>query len=55
LRAFVLVAPVLAVAVSVAVSYGNPRFNVTAQPSLAIAVAALAGCWLGQWRHRQSA
>ena len=41
-RAFVLVAPVLAVAVSVTVSYGNPRFNVTAQPSLAIGVAALA-------------
>jgi hypothetical protein len=55
LRAFVLVAPVLAVAVSVAVSYGNPRFNVTAQPSLAIAVAALAGYWLGRWRQRRSA
>lgn len=45
-RAFVLVAPVLAVAVSVTVSYGNPRFNVTAQPSLAIGVAALAAALL---------
>ena len=51
-RAVVVVAPVLAVVVSVAVSYGNPRFNVTAQPSLAIAFAALIGVPLGWWRHR---
>lgn len=39
---FVLVAPVVAVAVSVAIGYGNPRFNVVAQPSLAVAAAWLA-------------
>ena len=53
-RAVVVLAPVLAVAVSVAVSYGNPRFNVTAQPSLAIAVATLAGLLLRWWRDRRA-
>lgn len=39
-RALVLVVPVVAVAVSVSLGYGNPRFNVTAQPSLAIGLVA---------------
>lgn len=39
--AFVLLAPVLAVIASVALGYGNPRFNVIAQPSLLIAAAWL--------------
>jgi hypothetical protein len=39
--AFVLLAPVLVVIASVAVSYGNPRFAVIAQPSLLVA-----GAWL---------
>jgi hypothetical protein len=39
---FVLVVPVLTVACSAAVGYGNPRFNAIAQPSLLVAAAWLA-------------
>ncbi len=52
--AFVLLAPVLTVALSVAVGYGNPRFNVAAQPSLAVAVAWLATSWWRLRPHRPS-
>jgi hypothetical protein len=54
-RALVLVAPVLAVVVSVALGYGNPRFNVIAQPSLAIGAMALAGEGVARLRRRASA
>jgi Dolichyl-phosphate-mannose-protein mannosyltransferase len=54
-RALVLVAPVIAVVVSVALGYGNPRFNVIAQPSLAIGVMALAGDGVARLRRRGSA
>jgi hypothetical protein len=45
---------VLTVAVSVAVGYGNPRFNAIAQPSLMIGLAGLVALTVSALRARRS-
>lgn len=50
-RALVLAVPVVAVAVSAALGYGNPRFAAIAQPSLAVGAVVVLGALVRRYRH----
>lgn len=49
-RILVVFAPLLVVAASATLSYGNPRFNAIAHPMLALGIAVVAEHLLSRWR-----
>ena len=51
-RVLVVLAPLLVVAVSATISYGNPRFNAIAHPMLALGIAVVGEHLLRRWRWR---